>query len=113
MNKTDSDLSGTAVLSGRRIRHLERHCNIDAGNRYAAGGGLPDSEDECAVGILAPRLHPFGKTKAAPRRVPLSAAAIVILKARLESAKGEYLFRHRKDANRSPHKNPHTRGFRH
>jgi integrase len=43
---------------------------------------------------------PFGKTKAARRRVPLSTAAIVILNARLESAKGEYLFPHRKDPNR-------------
>ena len=41
---------------------------------------------------------PFGKTKAARRRVPLNAAAIVILKARIRE--GEYLFPNRKDANR-------------
>ena len=43
---------------------------------------------------------PFGKTKAARRRVPLNSAAIAILKPRMESAKGEYLFPHRKDSNR-------------
>jgi len=43
---------------------------------------------------------PFGKTKAARRRVPLNSAAIAILKPRMESVKGEYLFPHRKDANR-------------
>src|SRR5215813_4217255 len=42
---------------------------------------------------------PFGKTKAARRRVPVeNALAQMILRKRLESAKGSYLFPHRKDA---------------
>jgi integrase len=40
---------------------------------------------------------PFGKTKAARRRIPLTAAAAAVLKRRLASAKGSYLFPHRKD----------------
>src|SRR5262249_8482004 len=43
---------------------------------------------------------PFGKTKAARRRVPLTANAYAVLKARIGSAKGPYLFPHRKDCNR-------------
>jgi integrase len=43
---------------------------------------------------------PFGKTKAARRRIPLTAAAQAVLKARLEHVKGDYVFPHRKDSNR-------------
>lgn len=41
--------------------------------------------------------NPFGKTKAARRRVPLNPVAVVILKTRFEAAKGECIFPHRKD----------------
>ena len=40
---------------------------------------------------------PFGKTKAARRRIPLTSGALEILKRRVQSAKGLYLFPHRKD----------------
>jgi len=43
---------------------------------------------------------PFGKTKAARRRIPLTLTAQAILKRRIESAKGACLFPHRKDSNR-------------
>jgi integrase len=44
--------------------------------------------------------NPFGKTKAARRRVRLNTAAAATLKSRLKSAEGECLFPHRKDKNR-------------
>lgn len=37
-------------------------------------------------------LNPFGKTKAARRKVPLSAAACAVITKRLEKEEGEYLF---------------------
>jgi len=43
---------------------------------------------------------PFGKTKAARRRIPLTSTARMVLKRRLECAKGIYVFPHRKDCNR-------------
>src|SRR5215471_21676085 len=43
---------------------------------------------------------PFGKTKAARRRIPLTAAAQAVLKARLGRVKGGHAFPHRKDSNR-------------
>lgn len=36
--------------------------------------------------------NPYGKTKAAKRKIPLNAAAINILSKRLNDAKGDYLF---------------------
>jgi Phage integrase family len=42
--------------------------------------------------------NPYGKTKAAKRRVPLNATALAILTKRVKAAKGVYLFpHHRKD----------------
>ena len=43
---------------------------------------------------------PFGKTKAARRRLPLTSAAVDILKRRVQDAEGPYLFPHRKDPNK-------------
>src|SRR5262245_26518384 len=43
---------------------------------------------------------PYGKTKAARRRIPLNASARAILDARVKAAKGPYVFAHRKDCNR-------------
>jgi hypothetical protein len=56
----------------------------------------------------------FGKTKAARRQVPLNAVASAILKARLESAKGVYLFPHRTDVDKPMLKvnNAHTTALR-
>jgi integrase len=43
---------------------------------------------------------PFGKTKAARRRIPLTKTSQAVLKARIDTAKGTYIFPHRKDLNR-------------
>jgi integrase len=43
---------------------------------------------------------PFGKTKAARRRIPLTTTAHGVLKRRIAIAKGQYVFPHRKDPNR-------------
>ena len=43
---------------------------------------------------------PFGKTKAARRRIPLPSTSLSILKRRMQAAKGSYVFPHRKDPNR-------------
>jgi integrase len=43
---------------------------------------------------------PFGKTKAARRRIPLTTIAQAVLQHRIENAKGSYLFPHRKDCER-------------
>jgi len=53
---------------------------------------------------------PFGKTKAARRRIPLTSPALAIIKRRVEAAKGVYLFPHRDDANKPMLKvnNAHT-----
>jgi len=53
---------------------------------------------------------PFGKTKAARRRIPLTSTALAIIKRRVEAAKGVYLFPHRDDANKPMLKvnNAHT-----
>jgi integrase len=45
-------------------------------------------------------LNPLGKTKAAKRRITLTAAAAEVVRKRLEGAKGRCLFPHEKDANR-------------
>jgi integrase len=56
---------------------------------------------------------PFGKTKAARRQVPLNPTAVQILAARLESAKGEFLFPHRKNEGKPMLKvNAHTRALK-
>ena len=44
--------------------------------------------------------NPFGKTKAARRKIPLTSTALAILKHRIEAAKGVCLFPHRKDVNK-------------
>ena len=46
--------------------------------------------------------NPFGKTKAAKRKVPLSETASAVLSKRLEDAKGEYLFPGRIPAGKQP-----------
>jgi integrase len=58
--------------------------------------------------------NPYGKTKAARRRIRLSAVAAAVLKKRLESAEGECLFPHRKDDNKPMLKvnNAHTTALR-
>jgi integrase len=58
---------------------------------------LPDSKGQRAIGVFTNVYIPFGKTKAARRRAPLNAAAVEILKKRLEHAKTDYLFPHRRD----------------
>lgn len=57
---------------------------------------------------------PFGKTKAAHRRVPLNAAAFEVVKKRMAAAKGEYLFPHRSDKDKTMLKvnNAHTTAIR-
>ena len=42
----------------------------------------------------------FGKTRAARRRIPLTATALAVLKRRMEAQKDGYLFPHRKDPQR-------------
>jgi len=56
----------------------------------------------------------FGKTKAARRRVPLNPTATAILRARLESGEGEFLFPHRKDDDKPMRNvnNAHTRALK-
>ena len=44
-------------------------------------------------------LNPFGKTKAAKRRINLTSRATEILRARIAGAKGLFLFPHEKDVN--------------
>ena len=44
--------------------------------------------------------NPLGKTKAAKRRITLTTAAADVLRARLDAAKGRYLFPHQKDSNK-------------
>jgi integrase len=53
---------------------------------------------------------PFGKTKAARRRIPLTSSALAIAKRRIEAAEGIYLFPYRDDANKPMLKvnNAHT-----
>jgi integrase len=43
--------------------------------------------------------NPFGKTKAAKRRIALTAAAREVIRKRIKEAKGCFLFPHLKDAN--------------
>jgi len=43
---------------------------------------------------------PFGKTKAARRRIPLTSVALEILERRISTTKGTCIFPHRKDPNR-------------
>lgn len=43
---------------------------------------------------------PFGKTKAARRKIPLTSTALEILERRIEAAKGVCLFPHRRDVNK-------------
>src|SRR5262249_7112084 len=54
--------------------------------------------------------NPFGKTKAAKRKIPLTSMALAIVKRRAEAAKGVYLFPHKKDKNKPMLKvnNAHT-----
>src|SRR5262249_16997267 len=57
--------------------------------------------DSCRMISCLCYVHiPFGKTKAARWRIPLNAIARAVLKMRIESAKGIYVFPHRKDCNR-------------
>jgi Phage integrase family len=58
--------------------------------------------------------NPFGKTKAAKRKIPLNEAAFAIVKRRVEAAEGVYLFPHRKDANKPMLKvnNAHDRALK-
>jgi integrase len=44
--------------------------------------------------------NPYGKTKAAKRKIPLSISASEVIRRRLVSTKGGYLFPHRKDGDR-------------
>jgi integrase len=56
-------------------------------------------------------LNPYGKTKAARRRIPLNSVALAILKRRLQNPQGSpYLFPHRKDKSKPMLKvnNAHT-----
>jgi hypothetical protein len=54
--------------------------------------GLPHPKRKCV------RLfNPFGKTKAAKRKIPLTAAALAIIKRRTQEAKGAYVFPHRRN----------------
>lgn len=43
---------------------------------------------------------PFGKTKAARRKIPLTKAALEVLRSRLESQEGEHLFPHKNDSSK-------------
>jgi len=54
--------------------------------------------------------NPFGKTKAAKRKIPLTTSALAIIKRRTDEAKGEYLFPHRSDKDKPMLKvnNAHT-----
>ena len=56
---------------------------------------------------------PFGKTKAARRKIPLTSNALTILKRRVQAAGGSNLFPHRKDPNKPTVKvnNAHTRAL--
>lgn len=58
--------------------------------------------------------NPYGKTKAAKRKIPLNAAALAIIKRRHENAKGPYLFPHKKDSKRPMLKanNAHDRALK-
>lgn len=59
--------------------------------RLEAGNVAPDQ---------AYLMVPFGKTKAARRRIPLTSTAVSILTRRVKDAKGKCLFAHRKDKDR-------------
>jgi integrase len=67
-------------------------------------GMRPEEVYRTSVGNLdlahAHLLIPFGKTKAARRRIPLTTSALAIMKRRAEKAKGVYLFPHLKDKNK-------------
>jgi integrase len=52
--------------------------------------------------------NPHGKTKAAKRKIPLTARAADVLRRRMEQAKGDYLFPHEKDANKPLVKTNHA-----
>jgi integrase len=58
--------------------------------------------------------NPFGKTKAAKRKIPLNSGALAIITKRMKAAKGDYLFAHRKDPNRPTLKvnNAHDRALK-
>lgn len=57
--------------------------------------------------------NPYGKTKAARRKVPLNTTALAVVKRRVQKAKGLYLFPHKKDKNKPMLKanNAHTRAL--
>jgi integrase len=80
-SKTLRDIATLMVETGMRPEEV---CRIRRDNLQL------DSKAPCVQ-------IPYGKTKAARRRVPLNDAAAAILKTRLEAAKGECLFPHRKD----------------
>jgi integrase len=58
--------------------------------------------------------NPYGKTKAARRRVPLNSIAVDIVKRRMEVAEGAFLFPHKSDKDRPMVKanNAHTRALK-
>ena len=58
--------------------------------------------------------NPFGKTKAAKRKIPLNGTALNIVKKRMRAASGVYLFPHRKDADKPTLKanNAHDRALK-
>jgi integrase len=80
-NKTLKDIAGLILETGMRPEEVYR---IRIENVFLDQSYL---------------LNPFGKTKAAKRKVPLNASALTIVKRRVEAAQGPYLFPHRKDKN--------------
>ncbi len=80
-------------------------------------GMRPEEVYRLSIDIVFPEKRhvyiPFGKTKAARRRIPLNSAALEIVHRRLASAEGLYLFPHRSDPNRTTLKasNAHTRAL--
>jgi integrase len=52
--------------------------------------------------------NPFGKTKAAKRKIPLSARVADVLQRRIDQAKGTHLFPHEKDPNKAMVKTNHA-----
>jgi len=85
LNAASQPLKDIAVLLLETGMRPEEVYTIDRENVHLSEGYL---------------VNPIGKTKAAKRRITLTAAATQVVRKRLERAEGRYLFPHEKDANR-------------
>lgn len=85
LNAASQPLRDIAVIMLETGMRPEEVYSIDRKNVHLAEGYI---------------FNPTGKTKAAKRRIALTASAVEVLRRRLGKASGRYLFPHEKDVNR-------------